>query len=221
MQVMSSRLKDVADGMGGAFLIALAIITPFLRSWSHWGATADEVSRVLPGDEFVPHGKGGFTQAITIRSRREKVWPWVAQIGQGRGGFYSYDFLENLIGCRIHSADEIVPAYRHDEKSDGLRLHPDVLPVPFAAVEPGRTLLFAGRWYEDEPVSWVFTLVDAGDNACRLVSRWVSEFKPGLANTVRYRAFIGPISVVMGRKMLLGIKKRAEGPHGLAGQGPS
>lgn len=216
---MGSRLRDALDGMGGALLIAVAIATPFLRSWDHWGATKTEVGRVLPGDEFVPPRSGGFTQAITIRSARHRVWPWVAQIGQGRGGFYSYDFLENLIGCRIHSADQIVPAFQHDERSGGLRLHPDVLPVPFAAIEPGRTLLFAGKWYEDEPVSWVLTVDDAGENTTRLVSRWVSCFKPGLANTVRYKVFIGPISVVMGRKMLLGIRQRAENSVGSAGRG--
>ncbi len=216
---MGSRLRDMREGIGGAVLIMVAVTTPFLRSWSRWGATAAEVNRVLPGDELVTHPKGGFTQAISISRPREKVWPWVAQIGQGRGGFYSYDFLENLIGCRIHSADEVVPAFQHDEKSEGLRLHPDVLPVPFAAADPGRTLLFGGRWFEDEPVSWVLTLDDVGENACRLVSRWVSDFKPGLGNTLRYKAFIGPISVVMGRKMLLGIKKRAERREGVAGPG--
>lgn len=142
---MGSRLRGIQEGIGGALLIAVAITTLFLRSWSHWGATAAEVNRVLPGNQLVPHPKGGFTQAISICRPRERVWPWVAQIGQGRGGFYSYDFLENLIGRRIHSADEVVPAFQHDEKSEGLRLHPDVLPVPFAAMEPGRTLLFGGR----------------------------------------------------------------------------
>jgi hypothetical protein len=165
---------------------------------------------VLPGDELVPHPKGGFTQAITIRSPRRRVWPWVAQIGQGRGGFYSYDFLENLIGCDIHSVDEIVPAYQHDEKSEGLRLHPNMLPVPFAKTDSGKTLLFGGKWYQDAPVSWVLLLDKVNENTTRLIVRWVFDFKPGLGNTLRYKASIEPISLVMGRKMLLGIKKRAE-----------
>jgi hypothetical protein len=207
---MSKRLGDIREGMCGAFLIAVALIPPLLWSWRRWGATDAEVKRTLPGDEFVPHPKGGFTQAITIRSPRQRVWPWVSQIGQGRGGFYSYDFLENLIGCNIHSADRIVPEYQHDEKSEGLRLHPNMLPVPFVKIEPGRTLLFGGKWYEDAPTSWVLTVDEIDEKTTRLIVRWVFDFKPGLGNTLRYKAFIEPISLVMGRKMLLGIRKRTD-----------
>jgi len=207
---MSSKLTEIREGMFGAFLIAVALIPPLLRPWRRWGATDAEVSRVLPGDEFVPHPKGGFTQAITIHSPRLRVWPWVAQIGQGRGGFYSYDFLENLIGCNIHSANEIVPAYQHGEKSEGLRLHPEMMPVPFAKIEPGRTLLFGGKWYQNMPTSWVLVVDEVNESTTRLIVRWIFDFEPGLGNLLRYKAFIEPISLVMGRKMLLGIKKRAE-----------
>ncbi len=207
---MNRKLTGICEGMGGAFLIAVALMTPFLRSWRRWGATDAEVDRALPGDEFVPHPKGGFTQAITIQSPRHRVWPWVAQIGQGRGGFYSYDSLENLIGCNIHSVDGIVPEYQHNEKSEGLRLHPRMLPVPFAKMDPGGVLLFGGKWYQDAPVSWVLLLDEVNLNTTRLIARWVFDFKPGLGNQLRYKAFVEPISFVMGRKMLLGIKKRAE-----------
>ena len=207
---MSKRSTDVWEGIGGAFLIAVALIPPLLWSWRRWGATDAEVKRTLPGDELVPRPKGGFTQAITIRSPRQRVWPWVAQIGQGRGGFYSYDFLENLIGCNIHSVDRIVPEYQHDERSEGLRLHPKMPPVPFLAIEPGRSLLFGGNWYEDSPTAWVLAVDDVDEKTTRLIARWMFDFKPGLANVLRYKGFVEPISIVMGRKMLLGIKKRAE-----------
>ena len=207
---MSKRSTDVWEGIGGAFLIAVALIPPLLWSWRRWGATDAEIQGTLPGDELVPHPKGGFTQAITIRSPRDRVWPWVGQIGQGRGGFYSYDFLENLIGCNIHSVDRIVPEYQHDEKSEGLRLHPKMPPVPFLAIEPGRSLLFGGNWYEDSPTAWVLAVDDVDEKTTRLIARWMFDFKPGLANVLRYKGFVEPISIVMGRKMLLGIKKRAE-----------
>ena len=207
---MSKRSTDVWEGIGGAFLIAVALIPPLLWSWRRWGATDAEVKRTLPSDELVPRPKGGFTQAITIRSPRQRVWPWVAQIGQGRGGFYSYDFLENLIGCNIHSVDRIVPEYQHDERSEGLRLHPKMPPVPFLAIEPRRSLLFGGNWYEDSPTAWVLAVDDVDEKTTRLIARWMFDFKPGLANVLRYKGFVEPISIVMGRKMLLGIKKRAE-----------
>jgi len=208
---MNRRWTDVWDGIGGAFLVTVALIPPLLRSWRRWGATDAEVSRALPGDELVPHPKGGFTQAITIRSPRQRVWSWVAQIGQGRGGFYSYDFLENLIGCNIHSVDRIVADYQHDDRSEGLRLHPKMPPVPLVKMEVGRTLLFGGSWSEDAPTSWVLHLDEVDEKTTRLIARWIFDFKPGLTNILLYKAFIEPISLIMGRKMLLGIKKRAEG----------
>ena len=107
------RLREAAQGVSGAFYMALALATPFLRHWERWGATGDEVSRKLPGDDIVPHPKGGYTHAITIRAPRNEVWLWVVQLGQARGGFYSYDFLENLVGCDIHTVDRIVPEYQH------------------------------------------------------------------------------------------------------------
>ena len=78
----------------------------------HWGATRAEVDGVLPGDEVLPAADLVSTRAITIDARPEDVWAWVAQLGQGRGGFYSYDCLENLIGCDIHSSDTVRPAWQ-------------------------------------------------------------------------------------------------------------
>jgi hypothetical protein len=84
------KLKDVAEGIAGAALIAVAFITPFLRPWrARWGATEAEVKKKLPGDELLPHPKWGYTHAVTIKASAAEVWPWLVQMGQGRGGFYS------------------------------------------------------------------------------------------------------------------------------------
>ena len=64
---------------------------------------------VLPGDELMAYADLTATRAVTVRASADAVWPWIVQLGQGRGGFYSYDFLENLVGCDIHGADRIVP----------------------------------------------------------------------------------------------------------------
>ena len=121
------RFKDFIEGIPGAALIAgCVLLRPLMRPWySRWNATDEEVNRSLPGREFVPHPKGGYTQAITIPAPTEEVWPWVVQIGQGRGGFYSYDFLENLVGCDIHSVERIVPQFQNFEPGEGLRLFPE------------------------------------------------------------------------------------------------
>jgi len=204
------KLKDVMEGIAGAVLMAVAILTPFLRYWRQWGATDAEVNRALPGDELVRHPKGGYTQAITIQTPRHRVWPWLAQIGQERGGFYSYDFLENLVGLNIHSVDRIIPERQHDEKSDGLRLAPKAPPVPLVTYESGRMLLFGGLPVPNTPTSWLFLLDELDENTTRLITRWRFDFKPSLANRIACNIFLDPIARVMQRKMLLGIKQLAE-----------
>ena len=99
---------DVIEG--GARIAAALLTAPVLRgSHNRWGATPAEVSATMPGDELVPKPKITSTRAITINAPPHEVWPWLAQIGQSRGGFYSYDALENLARCDIHSADRIIP----------------------------------------------------------------------------------------------------------------
>ena len=106
---MNKKLTNIREGISGSFLMAIALITPFLRSRrTQWGATEEEVKGSLPGDEIIANPKWQYTQAITIAVPAEKVWPWLVQIGQGRGGFYSYQALENLVGCNIHNADRII-----------------------------------------------------------------------------------------------------------------
>jgi hypothetical protein len=83
------------ENLAGAVQIAGALIfSPVLRMrYNHWGATTSEVNQPLPGDELVPSPNLGYTRAITIQAAADKVWPWLAQMGQGRGGLYSYDSL--------------------------------------------------------------------------------------------------------------------------------
>ena len=90
-----------------------------------WGATDDEVNDTVPGDELVPAADLTATRAVTVRASADGVWPWLAQLGQGRGGFYSYDFLENLVGCSIHSAERVVPEWQSIDVGDAVHLHSD------------------------------------------------------------------------------------------------
>src|SRR3979411_1439588 len=88
------------------------------RRQLRWGATDTESEEQLPGDDLIGNADISATRAITVRASADEVWPWIAQLGQGRGGFYSYDFLENLVGCDIHSADRIVPEWQDVEVGD-------------------------------------------------------------------------------------------------------
>jgi hypothetical protein len=205
-----NNTANVGQGILGAFIMLAAISTSFLAFWRKWGANTAETLRSLPGDELVAEPRGGYTHAITISAPRGQVWPWVAQTGQDRGGFYSYDFLENLVGCDIHTVDRIVPGCQYDETSPGLKMHPKMPPMPLTGIERERSLVFGGKMDADTPVSWVFYLEDTAGDSTRLISRWRFSHRPSIGMSIAYRLFLQPIACVMQRKMLLGIKQRAE-----------
>jgi hypothetical protein len=130
-----------ATAIGGAAAAYVLLARPrHLR----WGATAQESDEPLAGDDLIANADLTATRAIIIRASADQVWPWIAQLGQGRSGFYSYDFLENLAGCDIHSAARIVPEWQDVGVGDEVRLAPEVgLVVAF--VERGRSLVLRGR----------------------------------------------------------------------------
>jgi len=134
-----ARTLGVSVAAGAA---ALAAYILGVRPWYlRWGATEAEFEVPLPGDEIIPRPRHRDTHAITVRAPVVDVWPWLVQMGQGRGGFYSYDWLENLIGCDIHNADQIFPDFQSLRVGDSVRLHPKAPPLPVAIVEPCRALV--------------------------------------------------------------------------------
>ena len=154
-----------------------------------------------------------------------EVWPWLVQIGQARGGFYSYSWLENLLGCDIHNADRILPEFQTLKAGDTIRLHPKAPPIPVVLVEPGRALVLHGRpnpevdqQYEVKftkpgnyvASSWAFVLDPLDERTTRLLVRFRMDYDPTFGNKLAFRAMLEPIHFVMQRKMLLGIKQRAE-----------
>ncbi len=183
------------------------------RPWYlQWGATGEECTAPLPGDERIDTPDLVSTRAITVRAAPDHVWPWIAQLGQGRGGLYSYDALENLVGCDIHSADEIVPEWQDVAVGDPFRLHPEVALV-VTDVVPGRALVVSGGAPSDqEPApfdfTWAFVLVPADEGATRLLVRESYAYRAPWARLV-----VEPVemaSFVMSQKMLRGIRDRAE-----------
>lgn len=178
-----------------------------------WGTTDDEVRSALPGDDLIPDADLVATRAITIHRPADVVWPWIAQLGQGRGGWYSYDALENLVGCDIHSADRIVPEWQHVEVGDKIRLAPEV-PLAVAVLDPGRTLVARGgvplgKRSPPYDFTWAFTLRDAPGGSTRLLVRERYSYRRWWARPLVEVAEL--MSQVMSRKMLLGIRDRAEG----------
>jgi hypothetical protein len=191
----------------GAATLALA-----RRGAMHWGATADEVARVLPGDGLVVRADLQSTRALTIHAGTAAVWPWVAQLGQGRGGFYSYDRVENLLGCDIHSSDVVLPGHQDVRVGDQIRLAPE-MPLTVAVADPGAALVLTGGILMGAVASpwtfsWAFVLADAGNGSTRLLVRERYGY------TARWAALVveptSLVSLVMTRKMLRGVRERAE-----------
>lgn len=192
--------------------VAAAVVALFRRRYLRWGATAEELRMHLPGDELIAHADLTATRAITIQTGAGEVWPWIAQLGQGRGGFYSYDFLENLVGCDIHSADRIVPEWQSIEAGAEVKLHPEGGMIA-ALVEPGRTLVLRGGMpMGNTPppydFTWAFVVCEQPDGTTRLVVRERYGYSRRWAALLVEA--VEPISFVMSRRMLHGIKRRAE-----------
>lgn len=217
---MSTTPREIAEGILGAFEIAGALVTPSSRDASAmWGTDAADAERVFPGDALVPAPSWSWTHAIAIDAPPAAVWPWVAQIGQDKAGFYSYEVLENLGGCGIDNADTIRPEWAV-KPGDVLRMHPKIPPIPVRAIEPGAWFV-ASSHAADEPapdgkpdvrVSWLFLVepLDGGQRS-RFVSRWRSIHPDTLGARLAYGDLLtGPIGNVMDKRMLEGVKERAE-----------
>lgn len=175
------------------------------RPWhERWGATDEEIGRPLPGDEI---SEGALTNhAITIKAPREKVWPWLVQIGQDRAGFYSYTVLENLVLAGIHNSDRVVPEWQSLADGDHVRLaskrvYGDFPLLRVSHFEDGRCFVLNG---------WgAFVLEPIDDKTTRLSIRTHRRSRPLAGRVIDF--YLGqPAHFIMERGMLRGIKKRAE-----------
>jgi hypothetical protein len=154
---------------------------------------------------------------VTVQAPAEDIWAWLVQIGHGRGGMYSYDWLENLLGLRIHSAAEVRPEWQHLAAGDRVVVVPEGYgPMPagyafrVALADPPRALVLR-QAPPEHPWNgvWSFSVVPAGEHRCRLVSRARTEAQPRVGLRLATRV-MEPVTLVMTRRMLHGIKARAE-----------
>jgi len=210
------RLITVSGAALGAYIL-------LFRPWQHrWGATDEEVKCTLPGDELVPHPDVNLTRAITIRARPAEAWSWLVQIGQGRGGYYTYDRLENLIGLKMKNADAINPEWQHIHAGDIIPAEPGGKGFKVLVVKPERVLVIGSVEANDEGVfegfkqmfpafTWAFALAEVDREHTRLISRLRGQAQPSQTAAARIAGFFFElIEFLMTRKMLLGIKQRAE-----------
>jgi hypothetical protein len=187
-----------------ALLAALGVLYPLLRRpILTWGATSEEAASGLPGDELLEDADGVSTRAITIDAPATSVWPWLAQMGPSpRGGAYTYDWIENLLGLHMHSVDRVLAEFQHPEVGDTIGFGPNLMRLE--RVEPPHVLAWRS---EDGNWAWTFVLEEQ-DSTTRLISR--NRFR--LPTRVARIGMLPmePGSLVMERRMLRGIKERAE-----------
>jgi hypothetical protein len=210
---MASRSGLLALGAVGRFVfrlgllaaVGVAVVAAYvavIEPWhTTWGATSDEIRARWPGDDQATDTTYVTTRAVTIDAAPEAVWPWLVQVGQGRGGLYSYEVLENLVGCDLHNASRIHPEWQKLQVGDVVRPVPErwmgLASTPkwtVTEVEPNAALVLSGFA--------AFVLEPSGPRSTRLVVH-------GRARSAL--AAQEPFSFVMIRRMMLGIKERAEG----------
>jgi hypothetical protein len=232
-----SRRERLRRQLGAGLATTAAAVAAYqfaFQPWHQtWGATAEEVEKALPGDGLVPNPSYTTTRAITIDAPPAAVWPWLAQMGQGRGGFYSYAWLENLFGLEIHNADHVVPEWQDLEPGDTVRLAPPEqydgqARMRVVHLEPERSIVFgpaADTAEEFEAAArtgagtWAFVLEPVDDEEkTRLIVR--TRSRPWKAPRSVFYLY-DPAHFVMERRMLLGIKRRAETKARRRAAGPS
>jgi hypothetical protein len=194
--VASRRRPSLLALVGTA---ATALYALVIRPWHlHWGAEPKDEKRALAGDELLPEDGTQILHAVTIDAPVDEVWPWLAQLGQDRGGFYSYEWLENLAGCEMKNADRIHQEWQHRDLGETLHLHP-AGGLRVTVFEPGRALGLEG---------WgTFALEPLGVDQTRLIAR---GGVPRGVGAVAYGLLMELPHFLMERRMLLGIKQRAE-----------
>jgi len=207
--------------VAGAFAVAAGAWWT-RRRWRDWGATATERGRTWPGEQSIPEPSTSTTFAVSIDAPAEDVWSWLVQIGQDRAGMYSYEVLENLFGLAIHNADEIHDDWQHLQPGDRVAVVPpgrlglpDGYAFDVAEVVPPHHLVLrqappAHPWNS----VWTFTIEPDGTDGSRLVSRSRTQRQTGLGGRIADVAGLTmePVIMLMTRRMLLGIKERAERP---------
>jgi hypothetical protein len=183
-----------------------------LKPWHmRWGATTDEAQQAMPGDDLIP-GARQATRAITISAAPEQVWPWLVQLGYGRAGWYSYDWIDNDFQP---SADRILSEHQQLEPGDKILMMPDMGFVVNQIDEP-RSIVSV---LADGSISWCLGLYPTSDGTTRLVSRWRPNFEMTPA-TFFLSMLSEPGTFIMEQKMLRSIRDRAEtGAGGRPGPG--
>lgn len=197
---------------------AAALLYAARRYYRNWGTTKAECAMYLAGDELLDGRVARATEAVWIDASADAVWPWLVQMGQDRGGLYSYETLENVVGLEYHNADRIHPEWQRLAPGDRVRLVPkgwiglrDGVTFSVAEVIDGQAIVLRAASPEHVlDTVWSFHLIPHWEDRCRLLVRSRTRLRnPGDALAIECA---GPATALITRGMLRGIKRRAEAP---------
>jgi hypothetical protein len=197
------RFARIACRFAAAGVVALSAYLLWIRPWHlTWGSTTQEVALAMPGDEIVKHPTFNATRAITIEAQPQEIWHWLVQVGCKRAGWYSYDWIDNL---GIPSAERILPEFQNLSVGDTIPMSPDGKQgLVVSAIDPNRSMLWEGK-----NTTWAWRLYKLDEKHTRLVTR-VRMHYDLTSRWIIFDLVFDPGDFVMMRKMLLGIKRRAE-----------
>lgn len=189
------------------FALTAAYWFPLRRWFGSWGTTREELERVMPGDALISNPTDTSTGAVTVAAPPEDIWPWLLQMGTGRGGFYSYDWLDRLFGFLDRpSATRVLPEFQQLAVGDKIPWGRDELTV--SILEPHRALALSLDAHGMEWV-WQFGLYPVDDQCTRLVDRGI-ERVPNTPIWWLAMRIMEPAAFIMTRRFMLGVKERAE-----------
>ena len=205
--------------------MAACYFTIFLKPFrDRWGMTRPQLDREFPGDGIIPIPRSQFTHGVEIKAPARFVWPWVAQIGKDKGGFYSYELLENVIGLEIYNTDKILEEFQHPKTGDMVPFGPKSA-YPLVICDEGKAMVIescedlgAKKVYNPDHghpenymhLSWLWFIEPINSESSRFVSRNRLTYNDSFKNRLLIGILSEPIVFAMDRKMCLGIKKRAE-----------
>ncbi len=188
-----------------SLIVLVFLYLVFFRPWQlRWGATDAEVKRSMPGDEIVSQPSFNATRAVTIHAPAQNIYPWIVQMGVSRAGWYSYDLLDN-VGRR--SAERILLEHQNIQIGDLIPISPDGKQGMW--VKYFRKNKWILWWDKKGDTTWVWEIHPEGENQFRLITRVRVKYRL-FSSAVLFNLLTEFFDILMMRKSMLGIKRRAE-----------
>ncbi len=198
------KLLGILAGLLALVVVAIAALTPWM---DRWGATDAEIAATYPGDELLAQPASFVNRAITIKASPEQIYPWIVQLDANKGGWYSYTWMEGMIGCSMVNADRIHPEWQNLQVGDKVNMckkEPAPPPYLVAQIHPNRAIVLGhqedGKWVD----VYMFVIVPQQDGTSRLILRTRTNAVGGFWTVIHPGVFI------MERGLLFGVKQRAE-----------